>query len=379
MQNHNAAQPQRQRHGATLLLLGSDRQQRLRLQRSLLASGVCLVAMAVLGWGVAVGFVERSAGGSLIAVLGIGLLLFYVVLRSGANLHLHDPSMTLPQMAFAVSGMTAAYAVSGPVRGGFLVLIACAMVFGAFAPRRSQTRKACALTLLLLAVVMALMAWLDPQLYDPRVEATHFLLCAVALPSIAAVAGQLRDVRERLRSRNRDLATALERIHALATRDELTGLANRRHMRECLDAEWRQLGRRQTATCLCLIDLDHFKQINDRHGHAAGDLVLKEFAGVAVQSVRQGDVFARWGGEEFLWLLPGSALADAGSAIHRLRRAFDDAPAWQHRPELKTTFSAGLSQMHADEPLANAMERADAALYLAKTTGRDATQHVARR
>jgi diguanylate cyclase (GGDEF)-like protein len=379
MQNQNAALRQRQLLGATLLLLGGDRQQRMRLQRSLLASCVCLVAMGVIGWGIAAGFVERTAGGLLIGVLGTGLLVCYAVLRSGANLHLRDPALTLPQMAFAVSGMTAAYALSGPLRGGFLVLIACAMVFGAFVPRRSYTRKACALTLLLLGIVMALMAWTDPQRYDPRVEATHFLLCAVALPSIAAVAGQLSDVRERLRSRNHELATALERIHALATRDELTGLVNRRQMRECLDADWRQLARRTTASCLCLIDLDHFKQVNDRHGHAAGDRVLKEFANVAIHSIRQGDVFARWGGEEFLWLLPGSGLEDAGAAIERLRRAFAEATVWQQEPQLKTTFSAGLAQMHADEPLANALERADAALYLAKTSGRDATRRVARR
>jgi diguanylate cyclase (GGDEF)-like protein len=255
--------------------------------------------------------------------------------------------------------MTAAYAVSGPTRGGFLMLLACSMVFGAFAPKRTHTRNACALTLALLAAVMFFKSRIDPLCYPARIEAIHFLLFTVTLTTIAAVAGQMSNLRTRLTARNDELADALKRIHVLATCDELTGLANRRQMRECLDAEVIRIQRSQSAACLCLIELDFFKLVNDRHGHAAGDLVLKEFARVAAGVVRQSDVIARWGGEEFLWLLPDTSVADASTAIERLRRAFAAAAAWARRPELQTTFSTGLAQLHPHEGVDQALERTD--------------------
>jgi hypothetical protein len=88
--------------------------------------------------------------------------------------------------------MTAAYAVSGPTRGGFLMLLACSMVFGAFTPKRTHTRNACALTLALLAAVMFFKSRINALCYPARIEAIHFLLFTVTLTTIAAVAGQLR-------------------------------------------------------------------------------------------------------------------------------------------------------------------------------------------
>lgn len=351
----------------------------MRLQRSLLATCVCLVAIAILAYGIVDGFVPAAPGRWLIGYLAAGLAFFYAMLRSGRNLWARDPALTLPQTVFAVTGMTAAYAISGPVRGGFLMLIGCAMVFGAFAPKRSYTRKASVVTLALLGTVMVLMVWRDPLRHAVRTEVIHFVLCAVTLPTIASVATQLNDLRRRLKARNRQLAEALERIHALAHRDELTGLPNRRRMRECLDIEMARIRRTQRASCLCVIDLDFFKRTNDRHGHPAGDVVLQEFARVAGRTIRQSDVIARWGGEEFLWLLPDTDVADASAAIERLRQAFADAPAWRHRPELRTTFSAGLAQLHPREGLAQALERADTALYLAKTSGRNVAAFIAKR
>src|SRR5436189_6077797 len=135
----------------TRRVFGTDVRQRMRLQRTLMATLVCLVAMGVLVHGLGAGFVAPGPGRWLIGYLAAGVLLFNVALRSGWNLRFREPGLTLPQMTFAVTGMTAAYAVSGPARGGFLLLIACAMVFGGFTPRASQARMACGATLALLA------------------------------------------------------------------------------------------------------------------------------------------------------------------------------------------------------------------------------------
>lgn len=362
---------------ATRLLLGSEHRQRQRLWRSLMASCVCLVAIAILLWGIGAGFVSAVPAWWLIGYLLAGLGIFYALLRSGWNLRAEDPGLTFAQMAFAVSGMAAAYALAGPVRGGFLVLLACAMVFGAFVPKPAQLRLACGLSLVLLGAAMALMSWREPQRYPARIELIHFVLCAVTLPTIAAVAGQLAAVRSRLRARNEELADALKRIHLLATRDELTGLANRRQMRERLAAEHVRMKRVGSAACLCLVDLDHFKRVNDAHGHAAGDAVLKAFAEIATRIVRQSDAIARWGGEEFLWLLPDTDAPAAQGAIERLRAAFAAAPLWVGRPELRTTLSAGLAQWSPAEAPEAVLERSDGALYQAKADGRDRCVFVA--
>jgi diguanylate cyclase (GGDEF)-like protein len=148
-------------------------------------------------------------------------------------------------------------------------------------------------------------------------------------------------------------------------------------MRERLVAEHVRMKRIGSAACLCLIDLDHFKRVNDHHGHAAGDAVLLAFSAVATRIVRQSDAIARWGGEEFLWLLPDTHASDAHSAVERLRKAFAAAPLWIERPELRTTFSAGLTTLLPSEALESALERSDSALYQAKAQGRDCSVFAA--
>ena len=153
--------------------------------------------------------------------------------------------------------------------------------------------------------------------------------------------------------------------------DELTGLVNRRYMQELLTAEQARRRVDPQPACLCAIDLDRFKRINDSFGHAAGDEVLRRFADVARQSLRSIDVLSRWGGEEFLLLLPGTEPAQAVPVLERLREALADKATWQDRPEWRVTFSAGLTLWLRGEPPEPAIERADAAAYRAKAGGRD--------
>ncbi len=353
------------------VLLGSDLKQRLRLQRSLLAGAVCTVAIGVIWYCVEAGFASPVAAYWVIAYLVAGMAALFVALRSGWNLRFAEPSLTLLQMAFAVPGMTAAYAVTGPARGGFLVLLACAMVFGAFSVQRRLMLAACGATLVLLALVCAAMPWLDPARYDGRVEAIHFILCLIGLPVVSSIAGSLATTRAKWRAQRQELADALERIRVLATRDELTGLVNRRHMQELIEHELVRVRRSGRAACIAMVDIDYFKSVNDRFGHAGGDAVLKAFAQAAVTTARRSDVVARWGGEEFLWLLPDTIAPDAELALARLRTRLSTGACWTEREELRVTFSAGLTELRAGETLDEAVERADSALYQAKSRGRD--------
>jgi diguanylate cyclase (GGDEF)-like protein len=185
------------------------------------------------------------------------------------------------------------------------------------------------------------------------------------------LAGRLSELRERLRRQTMALREALQRNVELAERDALTGLLNRRRATEMLDHHASQASRGGTFA-VALLDIDHFKRINDGHGHVAGDVVLQRFAAAAQAMLREGDLLARWGGEEFLLLLP-AATADAALALARRVREGTAALTVPvpSGAALAFTVSVGVAALRAGESATSVLERADAALYLAKAGGRN--------
>jgi diguanylate cyclase (GGDEF)-like protein len=167
------------------------------------------------------------------------------------------------------------------------------------------------------------------------------------------------------------LSTALERIRELATRDDLTGCLNRRAMLERMAEESLRCVRSGTPMCLVLLDLDHFKRINDRCGHAVGDEVLRTFVDIAGAQLRATDVLSRWGGEEFLLMLGATDTVAARPCVQRVLdslagQRFESLPA-----DVSITSSAGLTECRGGESIVAAIERADKALYRAKNEGRN--------
>jgi len=352
-------------------LFGTDPKQRIRMRRTLVASGVYLLAALGQWWSARLGLADPDLAQVLMLCLAPGLFGFYLVMRSGLNLRFADPALTLQQMVFAIVAMAAAYVINPPVRGMLLMIVALVLMFAAFtlSPKASRALGMFAVTVL--GLVMLAMATHAPTVFDPTVEGIHFAFAAVVLPVISMLAGDLSQMRTRLRLQKSELQAALARIHKLATRDDLTGLINRRHMEELADMEQRRAMRSGSQPCLCLVDIDHFKRINDQHGHAAGDEVLRLFARHAAASMRETDALARWGGEEFLVLLPDTRPDEARAGFERLRRLLSRDEAWGERSHLRVSFSAGLTAWRGGEPLRDALARADHALYEAKATGRD--------
>jgi diguanylate cyclase len=164
---------------------------------------------------------------------------------------------------------------------------------------------------------------------------------------------------------------ALQRYMLEARRDALTDLENRRAFDEDLGqrfAEWRRNG---TEFCLAMLDVDHFKRINDAHGHPAGDEVLKGLARVLAASVREMDVVGRLGGEEFAVLLPCTSLAEGQGVAERLRRSIEETRfAWKDIV-LPVTVSVGLANVRIVSDPAELVNQADRALYAAKKAGRN--------
>ncbi len=167
------------------------------------------------------------------------------------------------------------------------------------------------------------------------------------------------------------LLEANRRLARQALTDDLTGLANRRHGAHQLEREVALGVRHGRLLALVRIDVDHFKAINDTHGHQAGDQVLAEVAQRLAEAVRGGDELARWGGDEFVAILPGTDKPGALRAAERLRAAVSAAPIAAAETMLDVTVSVGWAHWAGDTP-DDLLARADRALYRAKDAGRDA-------
>jgi diguanylate cyclase (GGDEF)-like protein len=296
---------------------------------------------------------------------------FYVALRSGWSQRFSDPAMTMPQMGFAILAIALAYATAPQVRGAVPMLLTLVLIFGVFILSPRDCRRLGWFSVACLAVTIGIGSARHPEVFVPQIEVIHFLLSAAVLVVIAALAAELSRLRAQQLRQKLELRDALDRVRQMATHDELTGLPNRRQVMELLGHEERRALRQVAPLCISIIDIDHFKHVNDTLGHQSGDEALRRFAVIIGSGLRAGDVLARWGGEEFILLLPVTPVEEASRVLERLRLRCNDFHSWVERPELQVSFSAGLSAHVAGEPTQLVIARADAALYQAKRSGRD--------
>lgn len=178
--------------------------------------------------------------------------------------------------------------------------------------------------------------------------------------------------REQIRRFAAELAVSNRRLQEAALTDPLTGFPNRRYAIERIRQEWASASRSRRPLSCMVIDVDHFKQINDGHGHDVGDEVLRQVSSALKQVVRSQDMVARTGGDEFLVLCPDTALAEALRCGERLRHAVDRVRVTIGETQLKLSISVGVAQRDAAMPDADAMvKRADQGAYTAKAQGRN--------
>jgi diguanylate cyclase (GGDEF)-like protein len=190
-----------------------------------------------------------------------------------------------------------------------------------------------------------------------------------------------KDVTQFLQAVSNVLAAAAQRkraddeIRILATTDSLTGIANRREFTSILEREFARARRYTTPLSLVMYDLDRFKQVNDSYGHDAGDLVLQTVSNLVRQNIRSIDVEARWGGEEFMILMPQSDLPAAKSAAEKLRLAIA-----KHRFEKidHLSVSFGVTAFAPQDDINSLLKRVDDALYTAKGAGRNCVESLVR-
>ncbi|MDY0185235.1 MAG: diguanylate cyclase [Desulfuromonadaceae bacterium] len=179
-------------------------------------------------------------------------------------------------------------------------------------------------------------------------------------------------VRERVQNLL-NLTLAYRKLEELSSTDFLTGAFNRRYLFEIADTELKRHRRHHRCTSIMMLDIDHFKEINDRYGHSVGDQALRHLVQVCHENLRDEDIFARFGGEEFCVLLPETDATTAKDAAERLRQSIKTTPMALDEQFLHMTVSIGLSGIALDESddINYWLEQADKALYHAKENGRD--------
>ncbi|WP_028536137.1 GGDEF domain-containing protein [Paludibacterium yongneupense] len=176
---------------------------------------------------------------------------------------------------------------------------------------------------------------------------------------------------EAAEQRIQELENALETASAKVKEDQLTGAYNRRGLAEFLQREIARSERNGSPLCVALIDVDNFKQLNDRYGHLAGDDALRYLVDVIRGNIRPADVVARFGGEEFVLLMPETSEAEAVDTVRRLQRELTKTFFLANNDRLVITFSAGVARWHLGEVDTDVLERADRAMYQAKLAGKN--------
>ncbi|RRS04623.1 GGDEF domain-containing protein [Aquabacterium soli] len=355
------------------LLLGTEPRLRGRLTMCLLANSL------YLGWLLFIalfivprGLVSPGVGQFLMAHQLIALITFYPLVRSGLTHHWSDPGLVLPQIAWACLALVVGYAVSPIGRAVSLQTMSLIVVFGFLSLR---PRAAVWTGIGMICMLLGMLVWCilsRQENFEPRLQTLIIVTTCFILALLTWQSHGFAMRRKRMSADRKALAAALQEVEVLMQHDTLTGLYNRQHLQTRLEAERERARAGGHRFCVALIDLDHFKLINDRHGHAMGDHVLVAFARQAQAVLRETDTIARWGGEEFLILLPDTEPVDkAGIALRRLQASLRGAPISDAEPNMRVTFSAGVAEWAKGESIEQLLDRADAALYDAKRQGRD--------
>jgi len=230
--------------------------------------------------------------------------------------------------------------------------------------------------------------WFNDQVGSYQVQLRQAPDLAVLSRIVHGLLSDTQTVREQIEVSRTELAEArkkvedyearvsqleqqLNEVSTLAQKDPLTNALNRRGLEQAFRAESARALRYQSPLTLAMMDLDNFKQVNDRLGHVAGDRALIHFVTTVHATLRPTDLIVRSGGEEFGVLIPASTVQDGAAAIERLKRELARRPFQFENEALVLTFSAGVAQWHPGETLEQLMRRADAGLYEAKKAGKN--------
>ena len=338
-----------------------------RLRRRLLIgggfSGLYLFALFVFCLAGEVDSLTLAA--TFITVFLAGQLFYFLYARSKSKRQA-EKRLTGPIAVCALAVMLIDTWVAPNCRPIFTSFVFVAIAYGMYYMSRRAMLMLSAGTLAGFAAIVGLhhLRFHDPTLLHS--EVLSLLVLALTLPGFVLLAGRVRQLHSALYK----AGLKIKNIEETARRDPMLGCYNRRFMVAALEEQKRLADENGYPLCLAVIDLDHFKRVNDEVGHLAGDEVLRCFARVARDNIRQVDVFGRYGGEEFLLILPQTPLLSALNTAERIREKAE-THLWSAELNAPITVSIGLTQYNAGESVLDLFSRTDTAMYLAKRGGRN--------
>jgi diguanylate cyclase (GGDEF)-like protein len=355
-------------------VLGRNAKCRLGVVNSLLIAQACLVGLFLLLLTGDQGPQASPQVAALYVYCITGMLGFYCAIRTGLTASYRDPGLTVAHAWFYVLAIALAFAVSPIARS---VCVELMLVLGVFYMRsltRGQVRALTWGTTILMALVLIyLSVELGPKL-DWFNELLNIALIAVVLPILSAAARDMQRLRRARIMQHRELSKVQSQLRELSTLDTLTALLNRRQMQLLLDEEAKRQGRSGQALSVAVVDLDHFKDINELYGNQVGDDVLRDVSRIMTRILRNIDLASRWSGQQFLILMPDTTTAQAMQAMERLRLAVVHHAWAALGANLKVEFSAGVCQHPRGGDINLTIERAILAMQAAKAAGRGRSQ-----
>lgn len=303
-------------------------------------------------------------GSTTLSLINVGSVLCYSVCIALARQRRYGIMMTLVWFEL-LTHATIATAIMGWESGFHYYALFLVTVTFVGTRTRKQTMIARAAALICLYVGLSAWAESNPAFGEVSKSTAYALRLFNMVVSLGGLAFLSYYYAETVRRVENEL-------HALATTDTLTGLNNRRRLLEIADYELLRTGRSNSPLSVIMCDIDHFKHINDKFGHASGDQVLVQVTGLMQKSIRQQDTLCRWGGEEFVILLPETAMQEAVSIAERMRLSIAEVG---DTPQALTpvTITLGVAQWRSSETIQECIDRADEAMYIGKRAGRNRT------
>ena len=353
------------------ILPKDDWKQALRVRRFFMAVAAYALCASLSYASYLTGFTEWEAIFGFLIVIPIINIILYIIFRTGLNLRMADPSLTAIQMCAAILVTMYGMYFANEARGVLLLIYIIILLFGIFRLNTRSFLYVSVFTLLTYGGDIALLHLYRPQGVNFNIEYLQWLVLALVLVAFSIIAGYISSLRRNLSISKSEQSKSIEIIREMAIRDELTGVYNRRHVMELLDYEKNRSSRGGGIFCLAMLDIDHFKNVNDMYGHLAGDAVLRAVATMLDQTLRSTEICGRYGGEEFLIVLAQTDIKGALICAERVRTNIENTLFPDLGPDFKVTVSIGLSEYHIREDVEKIISRADEALYRAKKGGRN--------
>lgn len=357
------------------LIPKDDRKQAINIRRFFMASAAYILCGGLAYVSYLSDIMEWQAIAGFLIIIPIINITLYILFRTGLNLRMADPSLTSIQICAGILVTMYGMYFANESRGVLLLVYVIILLFGIF---RLNTRKflyVSVFTLLTYGGDIALLRIFRPQGVNFHVEYLQWLVLALVLVAFSIIGGYISSIRRNLGISRSELEKSISIIREMAIRDELTGVFNRRHLMDLLEDEKNRASRGGSLFSIAMLDIDHFKNVNDAYGHLMGDEVLRTVTTVIRDVLRNTDFCGRYGGEEFLLVLTQTDINGAMLCAERVRASVGQSLFPNLGPDFRITVSLGLTEYRIREDVEETISRADEALYRAKKAGRNRVEY----